>query len=236
MEPLYRMNLTLPTLPANLALDEALLEAREVGDAPDLLRFWQWPADAVVLGANGRIGIDVNEEACRADGVALARRSSGGGTVLLGPGCLLFSLILSFDRHPDLKDVTRSYRWILGRIGEAFGAGVNGISDLTIDAMKFSGNAQHRKSESVLHHGTLLLNFDLTKITRYLRSPEREPEYRAGRPHAAFVRNLGIDAESAMRMLESAWDAREEWSDWPREMVEKMTTEQYATDEWIRRR
>src|SRR5437764_716289 len=73
---------TLPLLAENLALDEALLLEAETG-GPEVLRVWQWPSSAVVLGAGGRIADDVCEERCRADGVPLARRASGGGTVLL---------------------------------------------------------------------------------------------------------------------------------------------------------
>src|SRR5262245_6525617 len=80
------------------ALDEALLLAAEAGEAGEVLRFWEWPSPAVVLGAGGSIPIDVNEPACRADGVPIHRRASGGGTVLLGRGCLLFSLVLRYDR------------------------------------------------------------------------------------------------------------------------------------------
>src|SRR5947209_3435246 len=100
--PLPWIDHTAPALDANLALDEALLLAAEAGAADEVLRFWEWPGAAVVLGAGGSVGVDVNEEACRAAGVPIHRRASGGGTVLLGRGCLLFSLVLSFDRAAEL--------------------------------------------------------------------------------------------------------------------------------------
>src|SRR5437667_9353222 len=112
---MYLFDATLPTLAENLALDEALLlDAEDAG--PEVLRLWHWPHHAVVLGAGGRLADDVNEAACRADGVPILRRSSGGGTVLLGAGCLLFSLVLRFDRDPALSDLHASYRFILERI------------------------------------------------------------------------------------------------------------------------
>src|SRR5881227_672827 len=106
---------TLPSLAENLALDEALLLEAEAG-GPEVLRVWQWPTCAVVLGAGGRIADDVQEERCRADGVPLARRSSGGGTVLLGPGCLLYSVVLDYQRDPALTQIVPSYRYVLARI------------------------------------------------------------------------------------------------------------------------
>src|SRR5262245_51436975 len=76
--------LTLPALAENLALDEALLLDAEGGAAGEVLRLWQWTGRAVVLGAGGIMDDDVVASACEADGVPLARRASGGGTVLLG--------------------------------------------------------------------------------------------------------------------------------------------------------
>ena len=60
---------------------------------------------------------------------------------------------------------------------------VKGQSDLTLGERKFSGNAQYRKREYVLVHGTFLLHFDLLTIERYLKtadetarvSPQEEP-------------------------------------------------------------
>src|SRR5262245_60238298 len=116
---MYFLDLTLPTLAENLALDEALLLEREAGVDGEVLRLWEWPYPAVVLGAGCRLAEDIHETACQADGVEIQRRSSGGGTVLLGRGCLLFSLVLAYSRSPPLSEIRPSYAWILGRIREA---------------------------------------------------------------------------------------------------------------------
>src|SRR6478735_8844240 len=116
---MWFLDQTLDTLNENLALDEALLLDAEAGDGGEVLRVWEWPRPAVVLGAGGRIADDVDVAACDRDGVPLARRSSGGGTVLLGPGCLLYSLVLRYDRAPELRDIRKSYHWILERVVEA---------------------------------------------------------------------------------------------------------------------
>jgi lipoate-protein ligase A len=187
------LDLTLPSAAENLALDEALLLEAESGRSDEVLRLWEWRNFAVVLGAGGRVADDVDEAACEADGVPILRRSSGGGTVLLGPGCLLFSLILSMDRDPELATISGSYRYVLGRVAAALGmAGCvqAGISDLAIDGVKVSGSAQQRKRSFLLHHATLLYAFQVEALGKYLREPPRQPKYRAGRPHAAFVRNL----------------------------------------------
>src|SRR5262245_18532332 len=107
------LDLTLPTPEANLALDQALLEECEAGRAGEVLRLWEWPRPAVVLGSGCRLAEDVDQEACRAEGVPVLRRSCGGGTVLLGRGCLLFSLVLLHSRDPALREISSSYEFIL---------------------------------------------------------------------------------------------------------------------------
>src|SRR5437667_5341974 len=87
------LDLTLPTAAENLALDEALLLEAEAGRGGEVLRLWEWSRYAVVLGAGCRLA-EVDEAACAADAVPILRRASGGGTVLLGPGCLCYTLVL----------------------------------------------------------------------------------------------------------------------------------------------
>ncbi len=235
------LDLTLPTAAENLALDEALLLEAEAGRGGEVLRLWEWPRYAVVLGAGCVLADDVDEAACRADGVPVLRRASGGGTVLLGPGCLCYSLVLSYERGPALREITPSYEYILNRVREALAGLLPGIeqagtSDLMGGGLKFSGNAQQRKRNHLLHHGTLLYDFDLARIGRYLRMPGRQPEYRARRDHAAFLRNLPAGVDELKRRLREGWHAAEQVSNRSWETVRQLTEDKYTRLEWIQRR
>jgi lipoate-protein ligase A len=234
------LDLTLPSPAENLALDEALLLAADSGDGGEVLRVWEWPRPAVVLGSAARLAQDVDEAACEADGVPILRRSSGGGTVLLGSGCLLYSLILHYERDAALAEIRPSYRFILGRIGQVLAEGSGrveqaGISDLTLDGRKFSGSAQQRKRSFLLHHASVLFAFDLRLVPRYLREPPRQPEYRAGRDHLAFLRNLPLDRAELKRRLAEAWGAQEPLAAWPAEAVRRLVAEKYDNIEWVSR-
>src|SRR5207244_1022462 len=82
----------------------------------------------------------------------------------LAAGCLLYSLVLRYERSPLLREITSSYVYILERVAAALsgirpGAEQAGTSDLAAEGLKFSGNAQQRKRDYLLHHGTLLYNF-----------------------------------------------------------------------------
>ncbi|HEY1376663.1 MAG TPA: lipoate--protein ligase family protein [Gemmataceae bacterium] len=230
------LDATLPALADNLALDEALLLDAEAGGG-EALRVWEWPAPAVVLGAGGRIDDDVDVASCDRGGVPLARRSSGGGTVLLGPGCLLYSLVLRYDRAAELRDIRKSYGWILSRLTGALpGLTVEGPSDLAYGGRKVGGSAQQRKHDHLLHHGTLLYAFDLPLIGRYLKEPPRQPEYRGHRPHAEFVGNLPADGAAVRDRLRAAWGATPAGRPLPMEAVARLVDEKYSRPEWVRRR
>ncbi len=233
--------LTLPILEENLALDEALLLEAEEGRAGPVLRTWCWSSWAVVLGAGGVIHDDINRSACQADGVPITRRSSGGGTVLLGPKCLLFTLILPLQSHDDLTRVRESYRVILSRLVRALtplqpGIEWAGSSDLVVQGRKFSGNAQQRKRRFLLHHGTLLHGFDRTAVERYLKLPPRRPDYRADRCHAEFLTDLPDQPETIIALLRQEWRADRERTSWPRELVRRLIGEKFGREDWIYRR
>jgi lipoate-protein ligase A len=238
---MHFLDVTLPTATENVALDEALLLAAESGHGGEVLRLWEWPAPAVVLGSGGRLGDDVDEAACTAEDVPILRRSSGGGTVLLGRGCLLYSLILSYQRDAALSDIRASYRFILDRIGQTLANGVGlieraGISDLVFAGRKFSGTAQQRKRSFLLHHGTLLYDMDLSRIPRYLREPPRQPDYRGGRGHLAFLCNLPLSGAEVKDRLRRAWEADTALSTWPAEEVRRLIAEKHGAEGWIKRR
>lgn len=233
------LDLTLPEPAENLALDEALLLAAENGGA-EVLRFWELSSLAVVLGSGGSVAIDVNVAACDADQVPILRRASGGGTVLLGPGCLCFSLVLSYDLAPGLDQIRASNQYILNRLRTALApiipANPEGTSDLAVNGVKISGNAQQRKRTHFLHHGTLLCGFDLEPIAKYLHAPERQPDYRKNRPHAEFIANLPATAAEVKRLLIAEWEAEGDYAPLPLEKVNELIAEKYSRHEWNRRR
>src|SRR5437667_195626 len=113
------LDVTLPSVAENLALDEAMLIEADEGRGEPVLRFWEPRDYAVVLGASRRLGDDVLSDACRADGVPIVRRSSGGGSVVVGPGTLNITVILPESAAPGLSAVDVAQRYVLERIAES---------------------------------------------------------------------------------------------------------------------
>ena len=231
--------LTLPTLAENLALDEALLLGAESDGGPQILRLWEWPAAAVILGAGSPLAADVDAAACRADGVPILRRSSGGGTVLLGPGCLLYTLVLAYDTAPELTQIGSSYCYILKRLCASLNVPAlapAGTSDLALGNHKVSGNAQQRKRRHLLHHGSLLYAFNVAALHHYLRMPGRQPSYRRERQHADFLTNLPLGREVLVAQLRQAFGADRAATDWPTDKVRELVQTKYGQAEWTHRR
>ncbi len=201
----------------NILYDDALLFFAEKYNGPEVLRFWESPEHFIVLGRIGKIDEEIKKEAIKKDSIPVVRRASGGGTVVQGKGCLNYSLILSKELHPQIGDLKGSYSYILGKVISALNQiGVEAcfypISDIALiqDQKKISGNAQRRLRNHILHHGTILYDFDLEKIAKYLRMPKSIPAYRKGRAHFDFVSNVPHwDRERFKQDLMKEFDAFE---------------------------
>ncbi len=196
----------------NLALDEALLLSSD----SDHLRFWEPAKHFVVLGRSSRCDEEVAVEACNARGVPVLRRVSGGATIVTGPGCLMYAVVLDLGERPELMDLTRAHRYVLGKMVESITAlelttTMAGTSDMALlrdNALrKFSGNSVRRIRSRLLYHGTLLYDFDLPLIDRLLRTAPRQPEYRTRRDHLEFVTNLPATRHELVEAIAATWRA-----------------------------
>lgn len=230
-----------PKIDANLALDEALLiEAEERGGGP-VLRVWEFDRLAVVLGASGRIKEDVAVDLCRADGVAIARRSSGGGTVVVGPGALNVTVVLGVDFAPELYAVDTAQAYVIRRFADAIGrAGsaveVRGLGDLTVDGRKFAGSAQRRLRRTVMVHASILYRRELIEpIVRYTRLPARQPEYRAGRDHGSFLTYVDLSRDELISAIRSAWPSSGGPVIIPEDSVGRLVREKFGDPAWVER-
>ena len=241
---MYHLPLTLETPAANLALDEALLDAAVEGQLPgEVLRLWEPAEFFVVLGRSSKV-TEVHAAACRQDNVAVLRRPSGGATILTGPGCLMYALLLDAERRPELRSVDRAHELVLGTIKRALaplapGIARHGTSDLTIPAatagdppVKFSGNSLRLRRGHLLYHGTILYDFPLEQIDHWLADPARRPTYRGERGHRQFVTNLPATRAALESALTAAWNANEPLVDWPRERTNELAANRYSTVEW----
>lgn len=146
----------------NLARDGYFLENNKKGD---VILYFYVNKNAVIIGRNQNAWKECSIANMDADGVQLVRRHSGGGAVFHDNGNLNFSFITD-EKHYDLN---RQMRVILNAVSKlGLKAELSGRNDITVDGKKFSGNAFSLAKGNRSHHGTILVNADLAKLSNYL--------------------------------------------------------------------
>jgi lipoate---protein ligase len=231
-------DLTLPAAEDNLACDEVLLDLCESGACDEVLRFWEPNQYFVVVGYANRTTTEVNLDFCRKQTIPVLRRCSGGGTVLQGPGCLNYSLILRCDACRSLHSISGTNEFVLQRHQQTLSTVLRapvekkGHTDLAIGGLKFCGNAQRRRQRFLLFHGSFLLHLDIGLMERTLPLPSRQPDYRTDRSHADFLMNLNVPAPLLKEALQKAWGATEALAQLPFEPIAALVEQRYGRDEW----
>jgi lipoate---protein ligase len=200
-----------------------------------VLRLWESTQTIVVLGRSSNLAVEVDALACQAAQVPILRRPSGGAAILAGPGCLMYSVILRYAGREHLRLIDQAHRHVLGVIKSALDPLIPdvqhlGISDLAIGghSRKFSGNSLRCKRDYLLYHGTLLYALDLPLIDRFLKMPPRQPEYRAHRPHSAFLTNLNLPSVTLRQVLTAAFQAHEPLITWPDSRTQHLARTRYS--------
>lgn len=239
MVPLPCLDLSFPAPAENLACDEALLDEAEGQGGSAVIRFWESSVPFVVLGYANKVAEEVGVSACRELGIPILRRCSGGGTVVQGPGCLNYAVVLRMDAAPGLQSITGTNQFVMERTRRALARALNcpvtveGHTDLAVGDLKFSGNAQRRKRDWLLFHGTVLLQeFDLGLIARVLLQPPRQPDYRRRREHGEFVTRLALGRAAIKEALCAEWRATEPPSGIPMARVHELVLRRYSRDDW----
>jgi lipoate-protein ligase A len=173
-------------------LDTDLLAEVEAG-TPWALRVWEPQDVVVVLGRSNTAEREAREDVCSKDGVPVLRRLGGGGTVVLGPGCLVVSLAKpvakAFVVGPYMGTAVRL---LAETLESETGVRISprGTGDLCVGDRKILGSSVFRRRGLFFYQASLLVSMDLGLVDRYLRHPSREPEYRRGRSHREFLTTL----------------------------------------------
>jgi lipoate-protein ligase A len=157
------------------AIDEALLESIKAGTCKDTLHLYRRRPSSVSIGYFQAADEVADVSACRADGVPVVRRISGGGAIFTDDRQLVYAVAFRPRRPLKAKEgfemVCNAIVQALGRMG-AEGARLSGINDVMVGGAKVSGTAQAIRHGAHLIHGTVLVDADLDAMFKYLRPLE----------------------------------------------------------------
>ena len=146
----------------NLALEQHL--AQKVQEGQLILFLWQ-NRSCVVIGRNQNAWKECRTDILAEEGVALARRLSGGGAVYQDMGNLNFTFC-SMEKDSDIPLQHRVVLEACRVLG--IDARVSGRNDLLAGDCKFSGNSFYSHNGRCFHNGTILLDVDLKKMEKCL--------------------------------------------------------------------
>jgi lipoate-protein ligase A len=158
----------------NIALNRALLEARQQDASPSSLRFLAFEPCAL-LGYHQSAEQELNLDYCQTQGIAVQRRITGGGAIYFDETQLGWELYLH-KRDLGSADMTAISR----RICEAAARGISNLgvdaqfrprNDIEVAGRKISGTGGAFDGDALMYQGTLLIQFDVEKMLRVLRIP-----------------------------------------------------------------
>jgi len=158
----------------NIALDAAMIELHQAGRIPDTIRFIHFPPTALV-GRHQVLGRELDLDYCRAQGIGIARRVTGGGAIYMDEGQLGWALV--FHRQSlglaALGEVAQA-------ICEAVAAGLARLgvdaryrprNDIEVDGRKISGTGGFFDGDTLIYQGTVLAELDGARMLSALRVP-----------------------------------------------------------------
>ena len=181
----------------NLALEEYVFERMDKSKS----YFMLWQNDnTIVVGKYQNTAEEIDQAYVDAHGIRVARRLSGGGAVYHDKGNLNFTFIVDRADAPGLnfKIFVEPVIRALARFGVH--AEFTGRNDLTIDGMKFSGNAQYARRGRLLHHGCIMLDSNLTSVADALRVKEAKFDSKAVKSVRSRVTTINAHAPAPISM------------------------------------
>jgi lipoyltransferase/lipoate-protein ligase len=241
------------TASVNMAIDKAILVAHNEGKVPPTVRFYSWIPPAISIGYFQSLLEEIDIDACKKIGVDYVRRITGGGAVF-HENELTYSIVIR-ETHPLIpKNILSSY----GRICNALlrglqQLGIQGtyapINDIVVDGKKISGNAQTRKMNTVLQHGTILLDVDVETMFSLLKVPNEKIKDKmitdvkqrvtsvhhvlgtqVGFDQVAAAMKQGFEEEFRITLVEGALTDEE------RKLAKRFEQECFSAFEWNHRR
>ncbi|MBW2049361.1 MAG: hypothetical protein JRJ09_12670 [Deltaproteobacteria bacterium] len=234
-----------------LAVDDTLPRAVARNSSPPILHLYTF-IPSVIVGRYQDIEAALRLDRCRARGIEFNRRSTGGGTVIMGPEIVALGLGINVD-YPRLKKgvggVFESLSLVLIRALDRFGirACFQPKNDLEISGRKVAGlSAASEADNCLLFHTSLLVDFDIPLMTDIMNTPVIKLEdkgYNCFSQRMTTVRDESGREVSVTEMMGAIQESFEEEfgirfvedspDTWEKKTILRLIEERYTRDEWI---
>ncbi len=181
----------------NLALEEYLLREKN----GEYFVLWR-DEPCIVVGKNQNTLSEINEEYIKKHDIKVVRRQSGGGAVFHDLGNLNFTFIVEDDgkKFNDFQTFVIPIIGVLNELGVK--AEFSGRNDLLIDGKKFSGNAQCKYKNRVMHHGTLLFSSDIVNLSDALISKPIKFSDKAVKSVSSRITNISEHLQESFSVID----------------------------------
>ncbi|NHJ23575.1 MAG: lipoate--protein ligase family protein [Candidatus Lokiarchaeota archaeon] len=239
----------------NMALDEAILEAVLAKKSQFTLRFYKWNPSTVSIGRNQSLSEEVNMDFAEENGFNVVRRITGGGAVFHdNMKEITYSLICSINFLENLKafKVIEQFELIEAGIVSALGnygltpeKGIIHCPAIFLDGKKFSGNAQIRRRNHILQHGTILLEIDAELMYSVLKAPHNVSKSRMVK--SVYAKCIGVkeklndyDEADFLKALKIGFEKilniklkESTFTEYELKLAKKLVIEKYSNIKWL---
>lgn len=234
-----------------LAVDDTLPRSVAQNGSPPVLHLYTFAPSAIV-GKYQDIDAALRLDRCKARGIEYNRRSTGGGTVIMGPEVVALGLGINVD-YPGLKKgvggIFKSLSIVLK--GALQRLGISSIfrpkNDLEVNGKKIAGlSASHETDKALLFHTSLLVDFDIGLMTDIMKTPlikVRDKGYNCFSQRMTTVRQEAGEKISPALVMDAVRDAfeeefrvkfREDTPDgWEKASIRELIDNRYTKKEWI---
>jgi lipoate-protein ligase A len=234
-----------------LAVDDTLPQSVESHKSPPILHLYTFMPSAIV-GKYQDINAALKLDRCKELGLEYNRRSTGGGTVIMGPEIVALGLGI----NAAYKGLKRGVGGIFETLGRVLirALGMIGIeaqfrpkNDLEVGGKKIAGlSAALEKGNSLLFHTSLLVDFDVGLMTEIMNTPLvklQDKGYNCFSQRMTTVRSELARNVSVQEVMTAIVDAFEEKfqvrmkpdtpDEWESEMIGHYITNRYKNPKWI---
>ncbi|MFO8164640.1 MAG: lipoate--protein ligase [Thermodesulfobacteriota bacterium] len=234
-----------------LSIDDTLSLSLSRHGSPPTLHLYTFRPSAIV-GKYQDIEAALRLDRCRDLGIEYNRRSTGGGTVIMGPKVVALGLGINID-HPGLKPgiggIFESLSTVLIKALEDLGinAGFRPKNDLEVEGKKIAGlSAALETEKAILFHASLLVDFDIPLMLDIMNQPPLKL-YDKGyncfsQRMTTITEQLGhdIEVEEVVGSIENAFrqkfgvSFKEDAPDtWEEKSIEEFVNTRYTNHAWI---